>query len=786
MASHGLAPDASFTLPTAYRATSFSKLGTSAHSRPRHATEAKADAEAMESPDDSPTPPKTRRAVAQLKPVVATRGGRSYIAARVADEPKIKATYGLDKVDTSPIAAAIQEQIHQLNDVEYKRYQAELAAEQTSRKFATPKHTSAFLARRHEELLASDDVHEEAVAKSTSSGDSGGGGGGGGGSGGAKEDSPPTMGESNTPNHVPLAPKGPSPDRVVKYGSFRDVGRAVHGKEATAAPTPVPSAAPPSLETNDVVSELLEILKAIGAETESLDVAEGASIFAELLSHVPTAAAPATMPGAAQTEAAASAAGGGAASTADTPPSTFRLRLNRCTAAMYTAWNKEYTIGMFHPSRGELITLAFSALYGVLYGVISQFKASGDLGPGLGGFFSAFSAISNFAQIFGTLNGLPAQIKKNFETFQGYINTALQFLLKSCLCETSITLISQITTALLGIAVAALSVLTAASLASATFAATGSTFIAHLMWAFRATLVFRATLILPDTLKEVFLHLKEKIQAVRNGDKTLIRALIETVLMGLAAYIAYQYSLSQREPMGAFAAGNLQRLFDGLGASLNLAPDVLLLGDLGLLPLIALNACYIMGGAIKLEELCAKFHPLLLVSLIFSAPTGFPGVALIGNVDLMSILVAYLSAALSNYASMAKLDYVKAKITKDQMIAKLEALFLNIAIISEQYEQIRIAAPPTENIDAINKLIRNCSIIREALTAELSALHSTPSTTFERIGEVSKHANDVVVSALCFHSSPPTSESRTPLLSRDPPCLDDIIGMRAVTLQPGS
>ncbi len=580
---------------------------------------------------------------------------------------------------------------------------------------------------------------------------------------------------------------GTSPGRAAPSPSLQSI-RSTHSllqlgprisfrySDDSQPPAPATSTSPPlPLQLTEFQGNLIGLLQQLHAQATSRDAAEGAEIFAEWLEKA--------MPSIAEN----GAAEGSTLATAPTMqtmgnPAAFTPvreeeeghetpaspRFSSCYVAIKTILccgycNTPISLGTFHPTIYEATTFGASVFYGAIYGVLSNFKASVDLGDALAGTFSLFSAVSNFAQIFLTIRDFPADLRKKFNELNSYITRALTCCLPACCSTTFIERVSQGLTMIITAAIGGLSIFTASSLASATFAATGSQTLSYIMWAFRSALVFKSSIGIIGTLHTLLTQLVNTIQEVRNGDKALLRALIETGFIGLSAYIATQYSLSQEQPMGEFAASNLEGIFSSFGVNLN--DHQAMLGGLGLGPLLALNICFIMGGAKMLVELCDRYHPTLLLALFLSAPTGFPGVALIGNPDLLSTLIAYLSAVLSNDASIAKLSYITEKREKDLLIMKLEQTSLNLAGIRAEADK-RLGTlksnevPDASEIQKMADLIFNCDTLTHTLANVINELKAEPTTTLEKAAETATWVNTKIATAACC-SGPHGPDSAT-------------------------
>ncbi len=503
-----------------------------------------------------------------------------------------------------------------------------------------------------------------------------------------------------------------------------------------------------TLSYDTLSTELLTLLQNLAAEVTDRDAAEGATIFAAWLGQTPQSElSPAEAPimeamdTSPHTPTPSTPLISGKQSELETHPPKF----NRCYSAIRYAitcgcCRAPIQLGSFHPTGYEVFSFGTAAFFGGVYGKLSSFKGREDLGDTLADVFSVFSAISNFAQMFLTLRNFPEDLRKKFIALNAKITTMLTgFGCFTCWNTTALKTVSMGITFALTTGIAGLSVITASSLASATLAATGYKSLAYIMWALRSALVFKSSIGIIDTLTELARHFYTTLQEVRNGDKGLLRALLEIGFVALSGYIATQYSLSQKKPMSEFAAANLNGIF---GIDLHHHEEAL--GNLGMVSLMALNLCFIMGGGIKATEMCDRYHATLLISFFIAAPTGFPGVALIQNPDLLSTLIAYLSAALSNYASIAKLSYVQEKRDNDLLLQKLEQANLKIQSIRVEANRESDSSQQAE----MKKLIFNCDILSHALSNVINQLRKEPSTTWDRLSEATNRVTTPVTQCL--------------------------------------
>lgn len=356
--------------------------------------------------------------------------------------------------------------------------------------------------------------------------------------------------------------------------------------------------------------------------------------------------------------------------------------------ALKDVWNCSIPINLyccqFNVKISSFLIQAISLTYGVVYAMVSKHKAEPVLG-GVAYMFSIFSFLANYAQIDITLNNFGRDFINNFNNLLKFVGICIERLLCGAIQAKTIEE-SKIVKGLFGgliLICAGLAVCTATPIASATLEATGVEKLSWAMWALRSLLVLKSTVGLPDMLTAKLKSLYERWQQVENGDKSFIRASLESGFLGLSAYVASKYSLSQQETMGDYCVKELSALFEKMG--IDLAGKEALFSELGIGPLFALNLVFILGGGETSLDLLDRFHPLLLITMLLAAPTGFPGIALIDTPGVMDKVNAYLAAFLSNWRSLEQLPYVVAKITKDRAISGMQDLSLLLGTIYNAY-----------------------------------------------------------------------------------------------------
>lgn len=427
-------------------------------------------------------------------------------------------------------------------------------------------------------------------------------------------------------------------------------------------------------------------------------------------------------------------------------------------SSLKSCWNHEVSINLYctkvTPKVSTLVVLLASTLYGILYGDVSNSKARSVLGN-IADAFSAFSCISNFAQGNITLALLREDFKRNFKNALGYIGSGVEFSSCGKVRKKDVTG-SNITKTIFGLISVALCVMsnfTAAPLAAATATATASCgpvvsgVATYGMWGVRNLLAFKSSMGLLDTVGARLSNLIERWREVKNGDKSISRASLETATLGLAAYVAVEYSLSQEGSIGEYSDKQWGSVLEPIFSALNYnttAEREALFTALGVGPLFALNTVFIVGGGETGVDFFDRFHPLLLATFLCAGPTGFPGIALIDDDTLMAKFTAYIGAVLSNWRSLEQLPYVKGKMEKDRAISSMNSLRLALGDISEYCEKKIRAEEAEARVDGLEERIRTLqnspNVAGSSMTADNPSLLRQIARLNVELGEAKKAA----------------------------------------------